>query len=115
MYNCSQENTYKASIRWEGAIGGTSSVTNSTVHGSMGWLASVYKSNNVVLEDNTFVGSRAIGVHLDNVRNVKMHGNFIGDVMPRGFGAGDGITDKEACVAVCSYMTDGSPCFDLDI
>ena len=116
MYNCSQENTYKASIRWEGAIGGTSSVTNSTVHGSMGWLASVYKSNNVVLEDNTMVGSRAIGVHLDNVRNVKMHGNFIGDVMPRDFGdVGDGVTDPEACVAVCSYMTDGSPCFDLDI
>ena len=81
----------------------------------MGWLASVYKSNNVILEDNTFVGSKAIGIHLDNVRNVKMHGNFIGDVMPRVIGAGDGFADREACVAVCTYMDNGSPCFDLDI
>ena len=90
-------------------------MTNSIVHGSMGWLASVFKSNNVALENNAFVGSRAIGVHLDNVRNVKMHNNFIGDVMPRDMEAGDGGADPEACVAVCSYMSDGSPCFDLDI
>jgi hypothetical protein len=114
VFNCSQEDTFKAAIRWEGAIGGTSRVSKSTVHGSLGWLASVYKSNNVELTETTFVGARAIGIHTDLVRNFTMTNNFVGDVMVRSFG-GDSIVDKEACVAICSYLTDGSNCFDLNI
>ena len=93
VYNCSQEDTFKAAIRWEGAIGGTSRVSNSAVHGSLAWLASVYKSNNVELTSSTFVGARAIGVHTDLVRNFKMTNNFVGDVSDRIF-SGDMIADK---------------------
>ena len=73
------------------------------------------KSNNVYLKDNAIVGARPIGVHLDFVTNVTLTNNFIMDVMPRKFGAGDGLVDKEACVAVCSYHTDGSACRDLTV
>ena len=109
VYNCSQEDTFKAALRWEGAIGGTSRVSNSAVHGSLAWLTSVYKSNNVELTSSTFVGARAIGMHSDFVRNYKLTNNFIGDVSDRIF-TGVKVVDKQACVAVCSYHTDGSLC-----
>ena len=115
VYNCSQRNTYKSAIRFEGAIGGSSKVSNSVVHGSLAWSVSIYKSNNVILENSAFVGARAIGVHMDLVRNVTMDNTFTGDVLKRALQAGDSFVDKEACVAVCSYMTEGSKCYDLRI
>ena len=113
--NCSQRNTFKAAIRFEGAYGGYSTITNTVVHNSLAWSVSVMRSNNVHLESSTFVGSRAIGVQMDFVKNVTLHDTFTGDVMPRPFTAGDMVVDKEGCVAVCSYMTQGSKCFDLKI
>ena len=103
--NCSQRNTFKAAIRFEGAIGGYSTITNSVVHNSLAWSVSVMRSNNVHLESSTFVGAKAIGVHMDFVKNVTLHDTFTGDVMPRKFSAGDMLVDKEGCVAVCSYHT----------
>jgi hypothetical protein len=84
-------------------------------HNGLAWSASVYKSNNVQLIGNSFVGAQAIGVHLDFVRNVTMDNNFIGDVLEREWNVLDKAADKEACVAVCSYMTDGSSCFEMQI
>lgn len=89
MYNCSHLDTFHAAIRWEGARQGHSKVTNSVVHGSMGWSMSIYQSWNVTVEDSAFVGSRAIGVRVDDVRHVTLNRNFIADVMPRNFNAGD--------------------------
>lgn len=113
--NCSQRNTFKAAIRFEGAMGGYSSVSNSVVHNSQAWSVSVMRSNNILLKDSSFLGSTAIGVHLDFVRNITMDGTFTGDVMPRTLSAGDGFVDKEGCVAICSYMTQGSKCYGLSI
>jgi len=115
VYNCSQANTFKAAIRWEGAFQGGSKVSNSVIHGSMAWSVSVYKSNNVILTDSSFIGSSPIGIHLDNVRNVTVHNTFTADVLPRSNFAGDTIVDLEACVAVCSYMQldQHSECYDL--
>lgn len=42
---------------------------------------------------------------MDYVRNVTLTNSFIADVMPRKFGNGGGMVDKEACVAICTYMT----------
>jgi len=116
VYNCSQRNTFKAAIRFEGAIGGSEShISNSVVHGSMAWSVSVMKSYNIRLTDSSFVGSYAIGVQMDFVRNVTMDNTFTGDVLKREWSAGDSFVDKEGCVAVCSYMTQGSNCYDLQI
>lgn len=37
IFNCSQADTYKSAIRWEGSIGGNSKVSRSSIHGNMGW------------------------------------------------------------------------------
>ena len=81
----------------------------------MGWAASIYKSNGVILTDSAFIGSSPIGVHMDNVRDVKLVNSIIADTMPRKWTAGDGLVDKEACVAICSYFSNGSSCQDLEV
>ena len=113
--NCSQRNTHKAAIRFEGATGGYSSIVGSSVHNSLAWSVSVKSSYNVELRDSVFVGAYAIGVHMDMVRNVTMQGTFTGDVKRRDLSALDNFVDKEACVAICSYLTDGSQCSNLKI
>lgn len=85
------------------------------VHNGLGWNLSVYKSNNVKIENSVFVGSLVIGVHFDNVRSLIFDGNFVGDSRARQFNVIGMAVDKEACVAVCSYMTEGSPCYDMKI
>lgn len=82
----------------------------------MGWSVSVLRSNNVHLTDSMFIGSRPIGVRTDFVRNFTLTDSYIADVMPRKFGAGDGLVDKEACVSMCAYHGDGnSPCIDVTV
>lgn len=112
---CSQRNTYKAAIRFDNAMGGWSTIKNSVVHDSLAWSVSIQKSNNVHLIDSAFVGSKAIGVQMDVVRNVTMDGTFTADVLPRTLTALDKFVDKEGCVAVCSYMTEGSKCTSIQI
>lgn len=115
VYNCSQRDTFKAAIRFEGATGGSSVIKNSVVHNSLAWSISILKSNNVKLLNSAFVGSLAIGVHMDFVRDVVMDGCFTGDTLKRRFTAGDMVVDKEACNAICSYLTQGSICTGLTI
>jgi hypothetical protein len=116
MYNCSHLDTFHSAIRWESGLMGESKVTNSVIHGSMGWAMSIYKSWNVIVEDNAFIGAKAIGVRIDEARNVTLNRNFISDVTPRIFNAGDQVLDKETCVAVCSYEKDKpSACTDVFI
>lgn len=105
VYNCSQADTYKAAIRFESAMGAYSRVSNSTVHNSMAWSVSVFRSNNVVLTDSYFIGSVSIGVHIDFVKNFTMTRTMTADVMIRVF-KGFNMVDKEACVAICTYMVD---------
>ena len=62
VYNCSQKDTYKAALRFEGTLGGHSRVSNCAVHNGLDWGVSLENANNVELINNTFVGYRAIGM-----------------------------------------------------
>lgn len=44
IYNCSQYDTYKAAIRFEGAYGGWSEVRNSAIHHGLGYGANIDSS-----------------------------------------------------------------------
>ena len=115
VYNCSQKDAYHSGMRWEGAMGGYSRVSNSTVHSGLDWGVMIWDSNNVELLSNTIVGFRAIGMNLDKFRNCTIDGNFIGDVKGRGIEFIDMTVDKEACVAYSSYRTPttGTPSYDI--
>ncbi len=106
VYNCSQKDTYKASIRFEGAFGSektASKITNCAVHNGLDWGLSILNSRNIEVKDSHFVGYRAVGVRIDSATNVTFSGNFVGDVRRRELNTIGKFIDKEACIAYGSY------------
>ena len=102
VYNCSQQDTYRSSIRFEGAMGGYSRVSRSSIHNGNDWAMSIIKAANIELVDNVMAGFRNIGLRIDSARNCTITGNFIGDVRSRNLDLMNSLIDKEACVAYCS-------------
>ena len=105
VYNCSQKDSYHSAIRFEGATGGYSRISNSAVHNGLDWGLSIINSNNIEIIDNAFVGYRAVGVNLSKFRNSTITGNFVGDVNSRNLNFIDMTIDKEACWAYNSYFS----------
>lgn len=114
MYNCSQIDTMKAAIRFEGVTTLSSSVSNSTFHNGLGWGASLVNSANIFMQDNIWFNFRPLGVVMDSVRNITFDNNVIAHVIARTTFEGlDKSLDKKAGVAVCSYRE--TKCSDLSI
>lgn len=115
VYNCSQKDAYMSAIRWEGATGGFSRVSNSAIHNGLDWGVMIWDSNNVEFVNNAVVGFRAVVMNLDKFRNSTIVGNFIGDGVGRGIEFIDSTIDKEACVAYGSYRNPGkgNPSYDI--
>jgi hypothetical protein len=64
VYNCSQMNTFKSAIRFEGVNNLTQVVRNVAVHGSLSWSISSQSASNILIEDSAFIGARQIGLHV---------------------------------------------------
>jgi hypothetical protein len=47
VYNCSQQDTFRASLRFEGNTNSYSSVTNSAIYGGIGWALNIQSASNV--------------------------------------------------------------------
>ena len=111
VYNCSQKDTFKASIRFDQAYGSantTSKITNSAIHNGLDWGLSIDGSRNIEVKDSHFVGFRQLGVRIDTASNITFTGNFIGDVRRREINVLGMFTDKEACVAYGSFKENKS-------
>jgi len=67
VYNCSQSNTFKAAIRFEGVTDKHSSITNSAIHNGLGWGIHVVGSTNINIQNNVIFSFRPIGVALQTV------------------------------------------------
>ena len=106
VFKCSQKNTFKAAIRFEntGNNSETSFVRNSVVHESEAWSLYVSNSRGIEIENSDFIGSKQVGVNLRSIRNCKIDDIFVADVSSRVNEAGDNFTDKEGCVAYCSFF-----------
>lgn len=105
-------------MRWDGAIGADSALTNSVVHQAESWLLSITKSNNVQVRASSFIGGKAIGASIDFVRNVKIDSVYVFDVNVRTFGSVNNMTeDILACFAYCSQSLPdiGSPCYETSV
>lgn len=71
--NCSQDNVARAAIRFEGAVGSSttySKISNSAIHNGQDWGLSIIDSENIEIINNVFVGWDAIGARIDSTRNV---------------------------------------------
>jgi hypothetical protein len=114
VYNCSQANTLKAAVRFEGASGRWSSVTNSAIHSGLGWGLGVYKSANVHIANNVIWGFKPIGVGALTVRNFTLDGNFVGHITERDNLSGQSYVDRRGAVALCS-LEGANICSGLNI
>lgn len=115
--NCSQRDTYKAAIRFESAMFANSIISNSVVHGGLGWLLYIKNSAHITIENSDFIGGRGIGVHLHNTIDVLLDGIFVADIHPRleqMLALEPSGMHKEACVSVCSHF-EGSTCTQTSV
>jgi hypothetical protein len=116
VYNCSQRDTFKSAIRFEGAMLNSSKVSNSAIHHGLGWGINVVDSANILLENNVVFGFKPIGVNIQGSKNVTMDGNVIGGISERIWEVIGKLVDKQAAVAVCSYFYDkGDKCQNIYI
>lgn len=61
VYNCSQKYTWKAAVKFENAVGASSTITNS------------------------FIGQgKGLGVHIKNSHNINLTGNTVADFVEKG-------------------------------
>ena len=111
VYNCSQKDTFKSSIRFEGSYGNSTSpskITNCAVHNGLDWGLSILNAANIEVKDSHFVGYRGLGVRIDSASSITFTGNFVGDVRRRKLNVLGMFIDKEACIAYGSYLSPSS-------
>ena len=77
---CSQRDTHRAAVRFEGAAERESKISNSVVHDGLAWLLYIANSYHVDVKDSSFIGARAVGVNLHTVGDVHLDNVFVADV-----------------------------------
>jgi len=105
----------KSGIRIENAKALHQQITNTVVHGALGWSFSVQYSSNVFVQDSYFINSFQIGVNVFGSQNVTLDRIVVADTATRPASAGHGLKDKEACVAICSFFGPDSACKDVKV
>lgn len=75
VYNCSQRDTFKAAIRFEGSQNKWSSVTNSAFHHGLGKGLQVAYSKNLYLSNNIFFDFIQMGGNVETSSNITIQSN----------------------------------------
>jgi len=65
IYNCSQWDTYKSALRFEGASTKHSLISNSSVHNGLGWGLNIKTSANIVIKNTFFYDFKPVGIAVD--------------------------------------------------
>ena len=111
---CSQRDTLHAAVRFEGAVGSSSTISKSVVHSGLAQLLFISNSINIDVNSSSFIGAKAVGVNLHSVTNVHLDEMFVADVTERETTPLDDFLDKRACVSFCAYWEPNS-CFESSI
>lgn len=112
LFNCSQIDTMKAALRFEGANLGWSSVSNSSLHNGYGWGINVKSSANLVFSNNVIFNFRPIGVSFSGSRNVTFDGNVVAQIQQRTTIEAKDFEDKEGALVTCTYFGTSDKCPD---
>ena len=79
--NCGQRDTGMAAIRFDTSReGDLSTITNSAVHGSLGWLLNIKNSHDINISTTAFIGGRGIGINLHMTLDVHLDEIFVSDI-----------------------------------
>lgn len=77
VYKCSQKFTWKSAIKFENAIMGASTVSNSVIHQGKGPGIIITKSNMITLTDNVVTDFAEHGIWVQNSNDVTIEGNWV--------------------------------------
>jgi len=114
VYNCSQANTAKAAVRFEGVTAKSSSITNSVIHNGLGWGVSITSAANVVMRNNVIFSFKPFGVSMLTVSNITFDDNIVAHVSERDIDKENKYVEKRAGVAICSQVA-GNNCRDTHV
>lgn len=90
---CSQRDTSRAALRFQGAVQGRSEIINSTVHNGFGWGINIESSSNIIVANSTIFNFRPMGFAVTSSRNITIDGNVLGGITERAtFDAAGGNT-----------------------
>jgi len=116
FYNCSQIDTFKAALRFEGAVGKFSKVTNSAIHNGLSWGVNIKSSANIFMQDNIIFSFKPIGLSVSAASNITLDGNMVANIYERIIDALGSTADARAGYALCSYWyNEGETCTDLHV
>lgn len=90
-------------MRFEGAIGGNSVVSNSAIYHGLGKGVQIANSANVVLTNNTIYDFVKFGFNVDTSQNLTIDGNWMILVRPRNLNAVS-TGDPMAAFAICAFL-----------
>jgi len=83
IYNCSQYDTYKAAVRFEGAEGAWNSITNSALHHGLGIGLDIQVSSNVVFANNDIFDFVRFGINIMTSNNITIDNNWVHGIFSR--------------------------------
>mmetsp|Transcript_21730 Transcript_21730/g.16040 ORF Transcript_21730/g.16040 Transcript_21730/m.16040 type:complete len:471 (+) Transcript_21730:751-2163(+) len=113
IYNCSQYDTFKAALRFQGNSYRYSEVRNSAIHHGHGLGIYMMMAENVLLENNVVFDFVRFGLNVETSSNITIKGNAFIHVHKRVWEASK-LEDILACAAICAY-TDGDTCSSLHV
>lgn len=116
MYNCSQIDTFKTPVRFEGAVKLHSSVTNCAFHNGHGYGMSIKGSANIFLQNNIWFNFVAIGVTINYSSNITLDNSVVMGTSERTTteGGAEGI-DKACGICICTLFGTMETCDDIKV
>jgi parallel beta-helix repeat protein len=115
IINCSQAMTEKAALRFEGAAGGHSHVSNSSIHHGLSWGSSMIASANVLLQNNIIFRHTPFGIVVQRAKNITLQGNFVSHIGERDLGPTEKFTDRRAGISICAHEFEKDKCPDMHL
>jgi hypothetical protein len=103
VFNCSQYDTLKAAFRFDGAAGGYSSITNSSLDNGWGQGITILGSKNIFIQNTNLFSFLRFGIFIDSSFNITLDGNLVVGVWERGLIALDKFVDVGAGIAGCGF------------
>ncbi len=113
LYNCSQRNTQKAAIRFEGSITKQQYVRDCVIHEGHGWSMFISSSRNINVINSSFIGGLVFGINMLATQDSVLDNNLVADVRRR-LNEGIHLIDMEGGYAICSTQ-DNNICKNLTI
>jgi hypothetical protein len=113
IYNCSQYDTWKAAIRFEGAKIGSSRISSSSIHHGLGMAGVIDTSENIELINNNVYTFSRYGLVIQTSKNITLDGNWVSGIHNRGLVV-KSAGDTQGAIVACGHFQ-GDKCEDIVI